>query len=140
MSVLQHDRSDDYVAFCEGVRTLAEVDLLQYKRPDGAAHPVVRGPRGIRDLAEYLQLLRTDATSSTSSSTGRRSTSPSSGAPRAVEMLAEHILPVLAEAGRIRAWSAGCSYGAEAFTFAAVALTAVPGTRLRSAAPTSTRA
>jgi chemotaxis protein methyltransferase CheR len=35
--------------------------------------------------------------------------------------LATTVLPELAARGRVRAWSAGCSYGAEAFTLAAVA-------------------
>ena len=41
--------------------------------------------------------------------------------------------------GRIRAWSAGCSYGAEAYTLAAVAAEAMPAAPAsRCAAPTST--
>jgi chemotaxis protein methyltransferase CheR len=35
--------------------------------------------------------------------------------------LGTSILPELAQRGRVRCWSAGCSYGAEAFTLAAVA-------------------
>jgi chemotaxis protein methyltransferase CheR len=44
--------------------------------------------------------------------------------------LADHVLPELAEKGRIRAWSAGSSYGAEAYTIAAVAREAVPNARV----------
>jgi chemotaxis protein methyltransferase CheR len=36
------------------------------------------------------------------------------------ERLERDVLPELASAGRIRAWSAGCSYGAEAYTLAAL--------------------
>jgi len=45
--------------------------------------------------------------------------------------LAENILPELAERGRgrVRAWSAGCSYGAEAYTLAAVCRLAAPSAR-----------
>jgi chemotaxis protein methyltransferase CheR len=44
--------------------------------------------------------------------------------------LSQHVLPELAERGRIRAWSAGSSYGAEAYTIAAVARDAVPNARV----------
>jgi chemotaxis protein methyltransferase CheR len=44
--------------------------------------------------------------------------------------LADHVLPELAQMGRVRAWSAGSSYGAEAYTIAAVAREAVPNARV----------
>src|SRR5205823_5914976 len=50
--------------------------------------------------------------------------------PEQWELLGGTLLPELAGSGRIRAWSAGCSYGAEAFTLAAVCRSAVPGTPL----------
>ena len=40
--------------------------------------------------------------------------------PEQFDVLGRDVLPDLARAGRIRAWSAGCSYGAEAYTLAAV--------------------
>jgi chemotaxis protein methyltransferase CheR len=45
-------------------------------------------------------------------------------------VLEQSVLPELSKTGRIRAWSAGCSYGAEAFTLAAVALSTVPRTKV----------
>jgi chemotaxis protein methyltransferase CheR len=44
--------------------------------------------------------------------------------------LSKKILPELAERGRVRCWSAGSSYGAEAFTLAAVAKDSVPNARV----------
>jgi chemotaxis protein methyltransferase CheR len=41
------------------------------------------------------------------------------------------VLPDLASAGQVRAWSAGCSYGAEATTLAAVCHKAVPRARVK---------
>jgi chemotaxis protein methyltransferase CheR len=46
--------------------------------------------------------------------------------PEQFDVLTRDVLPELAEKGRIRAWSAGCSYGAEAFTLAAVCKAVVP--------------
>src|ERR1044071_4533619 len=40
------------------------------------------------------------------------------------------VLPELAKKGRVRCWSAGASYGAEAFTLAAVARDSVPTARV----------
>jgi chemotaxis protein methyltransferase CheR len=45
-------------------------------------------------------------------------------------LLARSVIPELAKAGRIRIWSAGCSYGAECYTIAAVCHEAAPGVRL----------
>src|SRR5581483_54649 len=42
--------------------------------------------------------------------------------PEVWEALAARELPELAAAGRVRAWSAGCSYGAESYTLAALCL------------------
>ena len=41
------------------------------------------------------------------------------------------LLRELAAGGRVRAWSAGCSYGAEAYTLAAVCSQAIPGVPVR---------
>jgi len=46
--------------------------------------------------------------------------------PEQFDVLERHVLTELAEKGRVRAWSAGCSYGAEAFTLAAVCMSTVP--------------
>jgi chemotaxis protein methyltransferase CheR len=43
------------------------------------------------------------------------------------DTLARDVLPEIARGGRVRCWSAGSSYGAEAFTLAAVCTESVPG-------------
>jgi chemotaxis protein methyltransferase CheR len=50
--------------------------------------------------------------------------------PEQWDVLARAVLPELAATGRVRAWSAGSSYGAEAFTLAAVAAEAVPAAQV----------
>jgi chemotaxis protein methyltransferase CheR len=49
--------------------------------------------------------------------------------PEQWRLLADRVLPELAAGGRLRAWSAGCSYGAEAYTLAAVAREVAPTVR-----------
>ncbi len=130
MTTLQH--ADEYVAFCEGVRALSKVDLLQYKR--GQMERRIRSfaaRRGIGRLDEYLQVLRTggeeldaflDRVTINVSQLWRN--------PEQWAALAREVLPELAGTGRIRAWSAGCSYGAEAYTLGAVCRSAVPRARV----------
>jgi chemotaxis protein methyltransferase CheR len=50
--------------------------------------------------------------------------------PGQFELLAGTVIPELAESGRIRCWSAGCSYGAEAYTLAAICAHAAPSARV----------
>jgi chemotaxis protein methyltransferase CheR len=50
--------------------------------------------------------------------------------PEQWDRLATTVLPELASAGRIRCWSAGCSYGAEAYTLAAVCRKTAPTARV----------
>ena len=50
------------------------------------------------------------------------------------------LLAELAARGPVRAWSAGCSYGAEAYTLAAVCRNAIPRASVRILGPTSTSA
>ena len=49
--------------------------------------------------------------------------------PEQWEHLQTEIVPALAADGTLRAWSAGCSYGAEAYTLAAVCRLAAPTAR-----------
>jgi chemotaxis protein methyltransferase CheR len=123
--------ADDYVDFCEGIRRLTQIDLAQYKR--GQMERRIRsfaGRGGIDDLGEYLSALRADK--------GRldefldRMTINVSQLwrnPEQWDMLAGKVVPELADHGRIRAWSAGSSYGAEAYTLAAVCREVAPRTR-----------
>jgi chemotaxis protein methyltransferase CheR len=123
---------DEYIAFCEGVRTICGVDLMQYKRGQMERRIktwVERREGG--DLKTYLGRLRKepaeldaflDRVTINVSHLWRHGDQ--------FKALADHVLPELAEKGRIRAWSAGSSYGAEAYTIAAVAREAVPNARV----------
>lgn len=123
---------DEYVVFCEAVRGLCQIDLLQYKR--GQMERRVRtfaSRRGAEGLPQYLRMLRSsreeldvflDRLTINVSQLWRN--------PEQWDVLARHVLPELAREGRIRAWSAGSSYGAEAYTLAAVCRDAVPATRV----------
>src|ERR1700749_4522477 len=52
------------------------------------------------------------------------------GNPEQWTAIEENLLPELAEAGAIRAWSAGSSYGAEAYTLATLCHIVAPGKQL----------
>jgi chemotaxis protein methyltransferase CheR len=124
--------SDDFVALCELVRRLCSVDLLQYKR--GQMERRVRTwaqRRGTPDLLAYGRRLKAepeeldaflDRVTINVSHLWRHEAQWTA--------LAQTILPELAARGRVRAWSAGSSYGAEAYTLAAVAQESIPGVRV----------
>jgi chemotaxis protein methyltransferase CheR len=119
---------DDYVAFCEGVRGLCDIDLLQYKR--GQMERRVRSfaeRRGHPDLALYLRLLAGD-TAARDEFLDRVTINVSNlwRNPEQWARLQSEIVPGLAADGTLRVWSAGCSYGAEAYTLAAVCRLAAP--------------
>ena len=122
---------DEFVDFCEGVRAICQVDLNQYKR--GQMERRVRSfaeRKGITDLDQYLILLRRssdevdeflDRVTINVSQLWRN--------PEQWTLLAERVIPELtADGGRLRCWSAGSSYGAEAFTLAATCLDVAPRT------------
>ena len=125
-------KADDYVALCELVRRLCGVDLLQYKR--GQMERRVRTfaqRRGTPELTAYGARLKADEDELDAFLD--RVTINVSLLWRHEDQwtaLGRSILPELAERGRIRCWSAGSSYGAEAFTLAAVARAAVPHARV----------
>jgi chemotaxis protein methyltransferase CheR len=123
---------DDYTDFCEGVRRICAIDLLQYKR--GQMERRIRtfvATRGHSGLPEYLKALRADRTE-LEAFLDRVTINVSQlwRHPEQFEVLEKHVLPELARQGRVRAWSAGCSYGAEAFTLAAVCMSTVPKANL----------
>lgn len=131
MSVLGTQR-DEYELFCEEIRKLARIDLLQFKR--GQMERRIRSfvqRRGIASLPEYLTLLRSER-AELDSFLDRITINVSQlwRNPEQWALLARAVIPELATAGRIRAWSAGCSYGAEAYTLAAVCRDAAPGCRV----------
>jgi chemotaxis protein methyltransferase CheR len=125
--------TDDYTTLCEGVRRLVGVDLLQYKR--GQMERRIRTfatKQGVDDLGAYLKVLQGDR-SKVDEFLDRVTINVSQlwRNPEQWDLLAKTVLPELAaESPRISAWSAGCSYGAEAYTLAAVASAAVPRTRV----------
>jgi chemotaxis protein methyltransferase CheR len=125
-------KSDDFVALCEMVRRLCGVDLLQYKR--GQMERRVRTfaeRRGTPDLAAYGARLKADKEELDAFLD--RVTINVSHLWRHEDQwtaLSKTILPELAERGRVRCWSAGSSYGAEAFTLAAIAKESIPQVRV----------
>jgi chemotaxis protein methyltransferase CheR len=125
-------KTDDFTALCELVRRLCGVDLLQYKR--GQMERRVRTfaqRRGTPELAAYGERLRADKEELDAFLD--RVTINVSHLWRHEDQwtaLSKKILPELAERGRVRCWSAGSSYGAEAYTLAAVAKDAIPNARV----------
>jgi chemotaxis protein methyltransferase CheR len=126
-------KRDDFTALCELVRRLCGVDLLQYKR--GQMERRVRTfaqRRGTPELEAYGARLKADKEELDAFLD--RVTINVSHLWRHEDQwtaLSRKILPELAESGRtVRCWSAGSSYGAEAFTLAAVARESVPGARV----------
>jgi chemotaxis protein methyltransferase CheR len=125
-------KTDDFAALCELVRRLCGVDLLQYKR--GQMERRVRTfaqRRGTPDLAAYGARLKAEPEELDAFLD--RVTINVSHLWRHEDQwtaLSETILPELAEKGRVRAWSAGSSYGAEALTLAAVARESISHARV----------
>jgi chemotaxis protein methyltransferase CheR len=126
-------KTDDFAALCETVRSICGVDLSQYKRNQMERR--VRTwteRRGTPDLAEYGKRLRRepeeldaflDRVTINVSHLWRHE--------EQFEVLRRSILPELAERGRgARIWSAGSSYGAEAYTIAAVCRETAPRLRV----------
>lgn len=118
---------DDFERFCKGISQLLGVDLSLYKRKQ-----MERRARGLasrhhaESLDDYLTMLETDPEQLDTFM--ERMTITVSQLWRNTdifEAIEHEVLPELNErAGprRLQLWSAGCSYGAEAFTLAAVCL------------------
>ncbi len=123
---------DDYAAFCVGVRRLCRLDLTSYRR--GQMERRIRSHAqacGKPALLDYLALLAHDE-AEVERFVDRVTINVSQlwRNPLQWQTLAETAIPLIACGGRIRAWSAGCSYGAEAYTLAAVCRQAAPAARL----------
>jgi len=132
MSTIAQTGRDDYLDFCDGVRRLCKIDLTQYKRNQMERR--IRGfaeRRGLPVLSDYLRRLGTDETE-LDSFLDRVTINVSQlwRNPTQWALLAEEVAPELAREGRIRAWSAGSSYGAEAYTLAAILREAAPAARV----------
>ena len=125
-------KRDDYLEFCEGIRRLTGIDLAQYKRPQMERRIRSFAERkGSPALAAYLTALASDH-GALDEFLDRMTINVSQlwRNPDQWARLEQAVLPELARAGSIRAWSAGCSYGAEAYTLAAVCKTVAPGSRI----------
>jgi chemotaxis protein methyltransferase CheR len=125
--------TDDYVGFCEGLRQICGIDLTQYKRPQMERRLRSYWSRlGVSKLTEALPRLRTDP-AQLDDLLDRVTINVSQlwRHPDQWARLEGGVLQELAAGGRVRAWSAGCSYGAEAYTLAAVAAQAIPGATVR---------
>jgi chemotaxis protein methyltransferase CheR len=123
---------DDYIDFCEGVRRLTGIDLAQYKRPQMERRIRSFADRkGITALPAYLTALTADRVA-LDEFLDRMTINVSQlwRNPEQWTRLQHAILPELARTGSISAWSAGCSYGAEAYTLAAICREAAPGCRV----------
>jgi chemotaxis protein methyltransferase CheR len=119
---------DDYVEFCTFVQRLTGVDLLQYKRPQMERRlRTFYSSRGVHTLTDAIPLLTGDP-AHVEALLDRITINVSQlwRNPEQWTLLADKVLP---ERGRIEAWSAGCSYGAEAYTLAAVCSITVPKLR-----------
>ena len=123
--------ADEYGAFCSAVRRLCGIDLSQYKR--GQMERRIRTfaeRRGVTRLHDYVTVLAgskqelddfLDRVTINVSQLWRN--------PEQWELLQRKVLPEFAGRSRLKAWSAGSSYGAEAYTLAAVCAEALPGVR-----------
>jgi chemotaxis protein methyltransferase CheR len=119
---------DDYIIFIEGVRQVCGVDLSSYKRPQ-----MERRIRSFADhqkitsLDAYLKVLQGDATA-LDRFLDRVTINVSElfRNPEQYQTLRTKVFPELPTAGKVKIWSAGCSYGAEAYTLACLAIETWP--------------
>jgi chemotaxis protein methyltransferase CheR len=125
--------ADDYVAFCAGLRKLCGIDLSQYKRPQMERRLRSFFARlGYAKLTDSLDRLKGDE-QLLDDLLDRVTINVSQLWRHPDQWLALEggLLKDLAATGRVRAWSAGCSYGAESYTLAAVCSQAIPGVPVR---------
>ncbi|MEA2150890.1 MAG: chemotaxis protein methyltransferase CheR [Solirubrobacteraceae bacterium] len=122
----------EYAGFCTGVRRLCGIDLSQYKRAQMERRiRTFAERRGNAGLAGYLGVLG-ESREELEAFLDRVTINVSQlwRNPEQWELLRTKILPEFAERGRLRAWSAGCSYGAEAYTLAATCAEVLPSARV----------
>jgi chemotaxis protein methyltransferase CheR len=125
--------TDDYIGFCEGLRQICGIDLTQYKRPQMERRLRSYWSRlGISKLTDALPRLRSDA-AQLDDLLDRVTINVSQlwRHPDQWARLEGGLLQELAKGGRVRAWSAGCSYGAEAYTLAAICSQVIPNSNVR---------
>ncbi|HEY6759718.1 MAG TPA: protein-glutamate O-methyltransferase CheR [Baekduia sp.] len=125
--------ADEYERFCLAFRRVCGIDLLQYKRGqmERRIRSFVTARAGGVDLLTYAERLATDKVE-LNRFLDRVTINVSQlwRNPEQWETLEAKILPDLAATApsphRVRCWSAGSSYGAEAYTLAAIARKAIP--------------
>lgn len=117
-------KTDEYTEFCTGVHRLTGIDLAAYKRQQME-----------RRIRSYMTAQR-ETSLAAFFDTIRNSPSDRDGFldhitinvselyrnPAQYDTLRERVLPALRDSADLRIWSAGCSYGAEAYTLACVVL------------------
>ena len=119
---------DEYLELCDRVYDLSSVDLRQYKRQQMERRiRTWTQRRGTPSLTAYAEPMSRDA-DELDAFLGRVTINVSElwRHPEQFTAVEREILPELAARGRVRIWSAGCSYGAEAYTLAAIARSQVP--------------
>ncbi|MFL5831446.1 MAG: CheR family methyltransferase [Solirubrobacteraceae bacterium] len=119
---------DDYLHFCEGLRKLSGIDLTQYKRPQMERRlRTFLQRRGFPSLSDSLPRLRADR-EELDALLDRMTINVSQlwRNPEHWQILQNKIVPELGKSGKFAAWSAGSSYGAEAYTLAAISRQALP--------------
>lgn len=122
----------DYERFCGGVKSLTTIDLSQYRRAQMERRLRTFARRsGHNDLDSYLTALRRDI-AERDAFLDHMTINVSElfrNPERFVELEREYIPALLAGSpGRgLRAWSAGCSYGAEPYTLGMLLKEAAPG-------------
>ncbi len=128
---------DPYPEFTAGLRRLTGIDLDQYKRSqmERRIRTWIRARHGDDDLLAELTRLRCDD-AELDAFLDRMTINVSQlwRNPEQWDRLARDVLPDLLadDPPRLRCWSAGCSYGAEAYTLAAHVVEATRGRRARA--------
>ncbi len=120
--------ADEYLALCERVYKVSGVDLLQYKRQQMERRiRTWTQRRGTPDLGAYAERIATDP-QELEAFLDRVTINVSElwRHPEQFTAVERTILPELAAEGPVRIWSAGCSYGAEAYTLATICRATAP--------------
>ncbi|MBC7459761.1 MAG: protein-glutamate O-methyltransferase CheR [Thermoleophilia bacterium] len=124
----------DYAGFVVFLRHQVGIDLDQYKRRQMERRiRAFADRRGMPSLAAYAAILRVEP-DELNALLDRITINVSQlfRNPEQWVRLGEQVIPDLAATGngRIRAWSAGCSFGAEAYSLAAMIKDAAPTVRI----------
>jgi chemotaxis protein methyltransferase CheR len=123
---------DDYIEFCNFLRKVTGIDLSQYKRPQMERRlRSFYANKGIQSLTEPFDRIRNDP-AHLDELLDRITINVSQlwRNPEQWEIIHNTLLPELAQTGQIRAWSAGSSYGAEAYTLATLCHIVCPHKRV----------